>query len=165
MKSVNNKTLSFCDMPVAYHGLAAFRGGKSGFKVARKGLLINEIEGSICIADKPIGKIGVMVQGEVSFLFASDCWSAAEERDNGDFDYRYLGYKTEGCNNNEFLETLDILRKSEESKEYCEGWMKDPTIVGVWVHSSINTEQMKAARVIARKHGVRVRVLEENEQL
>ena len=162
---VSTITATFRDMPVAYHGLAAFRGGKSGFSVVKKAVALETTAGTICVADRPVGKVGVMVQGDVRFLFNSDCWSTASERDNDEYDTSYTGYRTIGSNNAEFLETLAIARNGFGAGKYVEGWMRDPTIVGVWIDSTAPADQKKAARVIARRNHLLVRELDANELL
>lgn len=163
MKSVT--VTSFSDMPVAYHGLAAFRGGKSGLSVVKKAVALETTAGTICVADRPIGKVGVMVQGDVRFLFNSDCWSTAAERDNDECDTNYTGYRTIGISNADFLEMLKIARDDFGAGQYVEGWMRDPTIVGVWIDPSAPECQKKAARVVARRNHLFVRELDANEAL
>ena len=157
--------LKFSDMPIAYHGLAAYRGGKSGYSVFKKGQSLESLTGTICVADRPIGKIGVMVQGEIRFLFSGDCWSTAEERDNDAFDYYHDGFRTIGCNSAEFMDCLQDLRNSSTFGDYAEGWMRDPTIIGIWIAQDANEAQRKAARVIARRNHLFVRELEDGETL
>ena len=156
---------SFHDMPIAYHGLAAFRGGKSGFSVVKKAMALETTDGTICVADRPIGKVGVMVQGDVRFLFNADCWSTAAERDDDEFDYKYTGYQTAGCNNEDFLDLIEIARNDFGAGNYVEGWMRDPTIVGVWIDPTAPEYQKKAARVVARRNHLLVRELDANESL
>ena len=165
VSTITTTTTAFRDMPVAYHGLAAFRGGKSGFSVVKKAVALETTAGTICVADRPIGKVGVMVQGDVRFLFNADCWSTAAERDSDEYDASYTGYRTIGSNNAEFLETLAIARNGFGAGKYVEGWMRDPTIVGVWIDSTAPAYQKKAARVIARRNHLFVRELDANELL
>lgn len=163
--STGNTVEKFGDMPIAYHGLAAFRGGKSGLAVFKKAAALKETTGTICVADRPLGKVGVMVQGDVRFLFNSDCWSTAAERDSDEYDIRYTGYRTTGSSNSDFLEMLEIARNDFGAGNYVECWMRDPTIVGVWVDPTAPECQKKAARVIARRNHLFVRELDANESL
>ena len=156
---------SFHDMPIAYHWLAAFRGGKSGFSAVKKAMALETTDGTICVADRPIGKVGVMVQGDVRFLFNADCWSTAAERDDDEFDYKYTGYQTAGRDNEDFLDLIEIARNDFGAGNYVEGWMRDPTIVGVWIDPTAPEYQKKAARVVARRNHLLVRELDANESL
>ena len=159
------KTVEFKDLPVMYHGLAAFRGGKSGFSVFKKGQALESLSGTVCVADKPIGKIGVMLQGEIRFIFSGDVWSTPEERENDDFPYQYYGFKTSGCDAETVTECLRRLQDSPSYASYAEGWMRDPTVVGVWIAHDASEAHKKAARVIARRNHLFVRELAEGEQL
>lgn len=159
------KTVEFRDLPVMYHGLAAFSGGKSGLSVFKKWRALESLSGTVCVADKPIGKVGVMLQGEIRFIFSGDVWSTLEERENDDFPYQYEGFKTAGCDLETVTECLRKLQASQSYANYAEGWMRDPTIVGIWVSHDASEAHKKAARVIARRNNLCVRFLEEGEQL
>ena len=63
------------------------------------------------------------------------------------------------------LDLIEIARNDFGAGNYVEGWMRDPTIVGVWIDPTAPEYQKKAARVVARRNHLLVRELDANESL
>lgn len=126
------------------HGLSAYRGSRSVQEIFRS---VDEIqshpEWELCCTDtiyndqSLVGEYGLYVKGELTGLFNGDCWSEIDSHGNR--------YATRS--NPIDLDDLFDLRAGENNyhREYCEAWVKDARIVGVWITD-------KAAR---RWHDVR----------
>lgn len=62
-------------LPVAYHGVSAYaRTADYLTRRTRVDALLSGVE--ICVADRPIGPIGVTVAGDISKAFSEDVWSS-----------------------------------------------------------------------------------------
>lgn len=169
----------------AYHGLKAYRGGKDVFSLLRKGFALEKIKGEVCIADKPIGTMGVKLYGELTQLFSKDCWSALDEA--GSRVESYSERIWEGWHDAGFysmcLDWFDAHEDEEKQKafnsfckasfndedvnnkshsHYCEGFLKDPTVCQVWIKPRANRLERKAALALAKYYNVGVQVLEES---
>lgn len=66
-------------LPIAFHGLAAYSG--KGRENVLNGLstIFSSKDIEVCVADRPIGEIGVLMQGSIRAAFSSDVWSEVSD--------------------------------------------------------------------------------------
>ena len=64
--------------PIAYHGLVAYSSQKAAVGLWRAAKTAERLA-EVCVADRPIGPIGIALQGEMTALFESDCWSVVDD--------------------------------------------------------------------------------------
>ena len=117
------------------HGLSAYRGSRSVQEIFRS---VDEIrshpEWELCCVDtiygdkSLVGEYGLYVKGGLTGLFDGDCWSEIDSQGNR--------YATRS--NPIDIDDLFDLRADENysHREYCEAWVKDARIVGVWITDS-----------------------------
>ena len=149
---------------VMFHGIKAYSGRSDlAYESIRKVDSLTGLSGGeICVADKPIGSLGVLVSGTLSFLFISDVWSVVgkdgKRQANGSgteinmTDILY-GLPLTQARVNVFCE--QIAKTARESYncfgDYAEGWMTPTDITGIWVSRQSSKKDKKLARVLARR--------------
>lgn len=141
-------------MPIAYHGLAAYSASRhSPLRMYRNGLAAQQISGTadLCIADRPIGPMGLIVSGQLSSVYDRDVWS--EQNCDGS------RIATRQCcwsgllNVSTHAEWASWSIAHAGTARYCEGWMRDPIIHGVWVKPHATRSQLAAADSLCRRFG------------
>lgn len=118
------------------HGLSAYRGSRSVREIFRS---VDDIqshpEWELCCTDtiyndkSLVGEYGLYVKGTLTGLYDGDCWSEIDSQGNR--------YATRS--NPIDLDDLFDIRADGENyshREYCEAWVKDVRIVGVWITDS-----------------------------
>lgn len=151
---------------VMFHGIKAYNGrSDSVYESIRKVdnlVSIGTGGGEICVADIPIGSLGVLVSGTLSSLFISDVWSEigkdGKRQANGpgteiNLENILAGLPLTQARVNVFCEQIaQTARKSFHSYgTYSEGWMTPNGITGIWVNKYASKKDKKLARVLARR--------------
>lgn len=159
---------------VMFHGIKAYNGRSDSVyeSIKKVDSLVNigTNGGEICVADIPIGSIGVLVSGTLSHLFISDVWSEigeGGERQVNSFGAELdlmdvlAGLPLTQARVNVFCEQIaKTARKSFHSYgTYSEGWMIPVGITGVWVNKYASQKDKKLARVLARRLGLQLFVV------
>jgi len=151
----------------AFHGLSAYSGIKRPLEILRAAEKIQHDlkEEDLCVADRPIGPLGVILAGTIRLAFDCDVWSYVTESGRRELDGQpefYLDDPDDDQWANFCIGTLiDRNKKSPAlSRHYCEGWMNHPYVVGVWVKDWADEKAQKVARVLARRFSVNVHVVE-----
>ena len=159
---------------VLFHGIKAYTGRSDlGYESIRKAEGLTEIGlggGEICVADKPIGSVGVLVAGSLSHLFTSDVWSEVDSngkrQTNGGVDYclknLLAGLELTQARVNILCDQVAKLarEKCRSHGDYAEGWMTPTGITGVWVNKYASKKDKKLARVLARRLNVQMFVVD-----
>lgn len=161
MKQINTN-----NQIVMFHGIKAYNGrSDSVYESIRKVdnlVNIGVDGGEICVADIPIGSVGVLVSGTLSHLFISDVWSGigkdGKRQANGsgteiNLEDILAGLPLTQARVNIFCEQIaKTARKSFHSYgSYAEGWMTPAGITGIWVNKYASKKDKKLARVLARR--------------
>ena len=162
---------------VMFHGIKAYTGRSDlVYESIRKVDSLVEIGlngGEICVADLPIGSLGVLVAGTLSRLFISDVWSEIGENGkrqaNGsgteiNLEDVLAGLPLTQARVNIFCEQIaKTARKSFHSYgTYSEGWMTPTGITGIWINKYASSKDKKLARALARRLKVQLFVVEGN---
>ena len=105
---------------VGYHGLLAYR-GKEADLLRNAEYISSNPSAEICISDKPIGTVGLLLSGPTVW-FESDVYSEIGEN----------GHRTARCGISEKLAQLDDEGLPVHDSSYAEGWCRPATILGVW---------------------------------
>nr|DAE83082.1 MAG TPA: hypothetical protein [Caudoviricetes sp.] len=113
------------------HGLSAYRGSRSVHEIFRS---VDEIrsypEWELCCTDtiygdnSLVGEYGIYVKGTLTGLFEGDCWSEIDSQGNR--------YATRS-NPIDLDDLFDLRACENNSRNYCEAWIKNASIVGVWI--------------------------------
>lgn len=172
-------------IPIAYHGIAAFRGGRGWRELLAKGLAAASLDSGaeICVADRAIGPIGLVVGGAISAVYDSDCWSEL------DHEGRRVSNHTPMLRAERWSRVAGMMVPSPIShdqwitaahgvyarnigpfgyvggRSYCEAFMDVRHVHAVWVKEYADVATRKVARVLARKLGVSVRVIESAQRV
>jgi hypothetical protein len=144
---------------------------RNAMNVVQKGV-------EICASDRPIRAFGVIVEGQATFVSATDCWSEIDEdsgeryptatldvvddiearASNGTLDsiYTYWNGKTE-------LETLPVAVKNpddatihhlsdcaKKSDDYIEIFFKTEEIKAIWIKEWADEGTKTAAKILAK---------------
>ena len=155
---------------VMFHGIKAYNGrGDLSYESIRKVdnlVNIGVNGGEICVADIPIGSLGVLVSGSLSHLFISDVWSdidsEGKRQANGGVDYCMKDLLadlplTQARVNILCDEVAKIAREKHRSHcSYAEGWMTPAGITGIWVNKYASNNDKKLARVLAKRLNVQM---------
>ena len=150
---------------VMFHGIKAYTGrSDSAYESIRKVdnlVNIGTNGGEICVADKAIGSVGVLVLGTLSYLFTSDVWSEVGEggkrQTGGGVDYclkdLLAGLELTQARVNILCGKVAKLAREKYSShgDYAEGWMTPTAITGIWVNKYASSKDKKLARVLARR--------------
>lgn len=142
--------------PIAYHGLAAYSGSRhSPLRIYRNGLNVQQLGGraDLCVADRPIGPVGLIVSGHLSAVYDKDVWSVVEHDGIRRTTAKYWGGRLNVSTHSEWIDWSDA---HATSARYCEGWMRDPVIHGVWVKPHATRAQLAAADSLCRRFGLAV---------
>lgn len=160
---------------VLFHGIKAYngRGDPVHESIKKVDNLVNVgiNGGEICVADIPIGSLGVLVSGTLSHLFISDVWSEIGEdgkrQANGSgaeisLEDVLAGLPLTQARVNVFCEQVaKTARESFHSYgSYAEGWMTPTGITGIWVNKYASRKDKKLARVLARRLGLQLFIVE-----
>jgi hypothetical protein len=141
----------------AFHGIGAYKGQKNPVALSRQLTTALNIDGEICVADRPIGAFGVVFGGEMNALFSGDCWSKIN--DNGMRESE-ASADIENLDNQIEFETfcknrLYELREYRNSDRiYSEGWMVTQALRAVWVKDWADERTIKASMIIAKNRRV-----------
>ena len=159
-----------------FHGLAAYtdRGSIGPITLAVKAKAAAS-GAEVCVADRPIGKIGLVLCGELTALHAQDVWSRLDskgrrvcvdwwrESDDGvpmvrryDSDVRDA---SQDAINPEKQSEVDgwckyIAPACRTRGDYAEGWLKADGVSCVWVRTDASDAMYWQARSLSKKLGV-----------
>jgi len=91
LKKEEELTMKICH---AFHGLSAYSGIKTPLAIAQAAIKIQRelFKEEVCVADRPIGPVGLCLAGPISCAFDRDIWSIVDEngkRDVSDEQTRY----------------------------------------------------------------------------
>lgn len=151
---------------VMFHGIKAYNGRSDiAYESIRKVESLVDIGlsgGEICVADFPIGSLGVLVSGTLSRLFISDVWSkigdGGKRQANGsgteiNLEDILAGLPLTQARVNVFCEQIakTAREKLHSYGSYAEGWMTPTDITGIWVNKYASKKDKKLARVLARR--------------
>ena len=159
---------------VLFHGVKAYTGRSDlVYESIRKVECLIDIGlggGEICVADKPIGSVGVLVAGNLSHLFTSDVWSETDSngkrQTKGGVDYclkdLLAGLPLTQARVNILCDEVAKLAREKCSShgDYAEGWMTPTGITGVWVNKYASKKDKKLARVLSRRLNVQLFVVD-----
>ena len=166
---------------VMFHGIKAYTGRYDSvyesIKKVDNLVDLGKKGAEICTADKPIGSLGVLVSGHLSNLFVSDVWSEADNKGKRHTN----GYSSSGYDIYDALFGLQftqarvnlfcshIAQKARKSwyihGEYAEGWMIPEFVVGIWINKYASSKDKKLARILARRHGVELFVVDDKTSM
>lgn len=159
-----------------FHGLAAYtdRGSIDPITLAVKAKAAAS-GAEVCVADRPIGKIGLVLCGELTALHAQDVWSRIdasglrvcvdwwrESSDGVPLVRRYdsdVRDASQDAVNPEKQSEVDWWCKKVAPEyrvrgDYAEGWMKADGVSCVWVRTDASDAMYWQARSLAKKLGV-----------
>lgn len=162
-----------------FHGLAAYtdRGSIDPITLAVKAKAAAS-GAEVCVADRPIGKIGLVLCGELTALHAQDVWSRKDSKgrrvclDWGDYEDNWdrpvaRGYRPEvrdirqdhcgECPQDQALVNAwcrDTAPEYRTRGDYAEGWLKADGVSCVWVRTDASDAMYWQARSLAKKLGV-----------
>lgn len=148
----------------AFHGLAAFRGTTKpiGLLKAVRGCVGVEL----CVADRPIGPIGVCLSGHITAAFWGDCWSSIEENGRRDSQQRPC---LENPTEREYYALCQEYREDQgqcgNNHAYCEAWMIPDGIDYVWVKPWANRLTRRVAEKLAKFLGTYVLTVEGTDRI
>mgnify|MGYP003613096921 CR=1 FL=1 len=159
-----------------FHGLTAYSVRNVDAVSLRQradGVIGNEI----CVADRPIGRIGVVVHGALTHLHAQDVWSRIDSKgrrcivdcnqcDENDvpfvarFDAEAKNSWDININPREMEQgwvnwyCRDVAPECRTRGDYAEGWMIPSGVSCVWCRTDANDGQYWMAKALAKKLGV-----------
>jgi hypothetical protein len=140
----------------AFHGIGAYRGQRNPLALRAALVKCMEIDGEICVADRPIGAFGAVFGGRVSWVFDCDVWS--EVSDDGlrecDVDDPDGNHSMSPSAQHEFELFCSSTMVSADTSHYCEAWMTVDCLRAMWVKSWADTATLKAARILAKNRRV-----------
>ena len=141
---------------IAYHGIAAYSGANGRAVPAYlHGIAAAGCDGEICVSDRPIGPIGLIVEGPIIVAFDDDVWSTVRDDGTRRQDDRRWWSGIEAPTHAQWVQfTLEKRRG-----QYCEGFMRAPEVRGVWSKPAASKLERAAADALARRFCLRVRVL------
>ena len=165
----------YTHIPVAYHGIAAYGMNRKADLMKLQLNTMNAVGNEICVADRPIGPIGILVEGEIRVCFSEDVWSSVNLKtgrriaNNGEYvgdevlsitdpdrweweEFCRDAYKEEVKSWSEFADP--VFAEHSIQRSYCEGWMTPEKIISVWVKAWAPKKMVLQARLIACKYGV-----------
>jgi len=145
----------------AYHGLSAYSGIKEPLAIVRAAQTIQaDLENSeVCVADRPIGPIGVVLSGPIRKAFPEDVWSktSSDGQRSTEWDAGWMGTVENPSDDawhafcqDHLVDRFDWDENSQ--RHYCEAWMSHPHIVGIWVKGWADERTHKVARVLAKRY-------------
>lgn len=148
--------------PIAFHGLVAYSGNKSAvglYKAAR------ECERGVhfCVSDKAIGPVGIAVQGEMTNIFAGDCYSVIGEDGKRRATREWVHEFPAPAAHDEWVATIET-QAAHGYSSYMEGWMYGHLIRAIWVKEWANPNYQAAARKVAKALGVDLIVIEDGKK-
>lgn len=134
--------------PIAFHGLVAYSGQKSAVGLWRALQMVRRCV-HIAAADRPIGPVGLVVQGQVTDMFSQDCWSWVDNHgvrhpSNDGEAYR----EDTPCTHEEYVRIAKWYEAM--GNDYTEAFMLPHLIRAVWVKSWAKRDYKTAALSIAR---------------
>lgn len=159
-----------------FHGLTAYNGRNCdalNLRQRAEGCIGNEV----CVADRPIGRIGVVLHGVLTHLHAQDVWSRVDskgvrvivdhwnaDKDGVPFVARY-DQSVHTVRDDHFSPSemsqgwvnywcRDVAPEYRTRGDYAEGWMIADTISAVWCRTDANDGQYWQAKSLALKLGV-----------
>ena len=141
-----------------FHGLTAYS-GRSIDPVSLKlkadlAVAYNEV----CVSDKPIGDIGLVLAGQLTVLFAEDCYSRinrngyrslSDPDQAGSFYHMLTGHGEQSVINSWCKNDAPELRSSR--RDYAEGWLIANGASCVWVKRKASDRHYFAAKSLALK--------------
>ena len=131
---------------VAFHGLCFVMEIED--LCARAEVAMNSVE--ICVADVPLGPIGLILSGPISLGFSRDCTSHYCPKDGTRMskadDFKKIIH-------NPTQEEFDNL---PERFFYCEGWMTPSRVLGVFLARHATYHQQMQAYGLASKYDVKI---------
>lgn len=156
-----------------FHGLAAYthRGGIDPITLACKAKAAAS-GAEVCVADRPIGKIGVVLCGELTALHAEDVWSRIDSKGrrvcvdfwrekNGVPLVRRYSVDTPTAQGVDFASQRMVDGWCKHAAptqrcrgDYAEGWLKASGVSCVWVRTDAPDALYWQARSLAKKLGV-----------
>jgi len=158
-----------------FHGLQAYS-GKGLLDAVRKADAALDVE--CCGADRPIGPVGVIVSGSTRFVASRDVWSVLDSDGQRLPDtyhaYRYIGRahpaeagpdELEAQECEEFCKSVLNSTDWYTTRDYCESFVRVRAITGVWVKPHADGRTNKVARVIARRHRVKMHVVHSQSRI
>ena len=159
-----------------FHGLTAYS-GRDVDAVSLRQRADGVINNEVCVADRPIGCIGVVVHGTMTHLHAQDVWSRLDSKgvrvivnhdialdDGTPFIARYDN-NIHNARDNGFIPhqmeqgwvnwyCKDVAPEHRTRGDYAEGWMIPAGISCVWCRVDANDGQYWLAKSLAKKLGV-----------
>lgn len=141
----------------AFHGLEAYSGKRKSFN-----RLLRDAEAAasgveICVAERPIGKMGLVLSGEFTAMFDKDCHSAVSS-DGTRFAQDKTATRLQTPRNEEDFIAAVAVAKSLQGKDYTysEAWMISGKVQYVWLLKGFDDIQAEIAQDIADYLGARV---------
>jgi hypothetical protein len=129
------------EMIPAFHGLSAYRRTRMPMEFLRRAQTIEGLhESPICVADRPVGQIGLIVWGQIEAAFSGDCWSWLEN--GARVSYADPDLLQPGA--------AEWARLAARAAGYSEAWMSHPTPLRVWVAQRASRRTKRIAEVLAR---------------
>jgi hypothetical protein len=126
------------------------------------------IDGEICCADRPIGAFGVVILGDLSFVWSDDVWSEVDKSGKRFIDNPHYkiedgesvimqlasGYEVAGIKNPSDSEALEFMQERAFGRYYCESWVEPIAITALWVKDWAKESTKKTAKLLAKNRGV-----------
>ena len=176
----------YTHIPVAYHGISAFGINRKADLMKLQENTMNAVGNEICVADRPIGPIGILVEGEIRAAFSEDVWSIRDKKTgkrivsgDGPLDDDILSINDPDrweweefcCQAQQMKEGRKeyfadpVFAEKTISRAYCEAWMTPERIVSVWVKAWAPKKMVLQARLIACKYGVPCMLVEATDRI
>jgi hypothetical protein len=134
------------------HGIAAYNKTFGVYSlIERVKNVLNGVE--ICTSNKAIGNIGISVDGKITGVFESDCWSVVDRKTGRRSAKRGHVFGYTGEISEEDIETIIAFHRDDETK-YAEFWERDCSLNYIWVKESALDRVKKIARVIAKHFNI-----------
>lgn len=148
----------------AFHGLAAFRGTANPRELLKA--LRRCVGVELCVADRPIGPIGVCLSGPITAAFWGDCWSEIDEDGRRKSEHDPV---LRGPTEREYYALCKEYRDEEaqygNDHAYCEAWMIPDGIDYIWIKPWANDLTRKVAARMARIAGTYVLTVDGTDRI
>lgn len=154
-----------------FHGLGAYRGARTPLEYiqgAEKALAGVEV----AAATRPIGPLGLLVDGRVLEAFPRDVWSWVDGEGRRHEGEGVEDHERASADGVDLADSAALERwfKDEAARpgpvwqhhasDYCEVFLKPRRVTAVWVKPYLAGAQLKAARILARRYKVRLVAVE-----
>ncbi len=144
---------------ILFHGISAFRGARKPLEQIKA---VSRCFGNeICVADRPIGPIGILAAGEITAAYSCDVWSYVSDGKRQADDDLFNNFWIESPDSETLADPIELekwvryVRSWPENRsDYCEFFMRVKSIAGIWIKGYVNETTRKVARVLSRKYNV-----------